>query len=138
MEKIPNTSKSERPKVSINEHRVLVSPSKSKKLAAMANKLPVDLSVKSIPVGKSDPVSGLKSELEIELQQARVLIDTHINDIMNSFPQGKREKLFSFRFGSVAAIKSLEITAAFKRLGIHNHHIKTRLLESLNYHGDSV
>lgn len=121
------------PKVSINEHRVLVSPSKSKKLAAMANKLAVDLSVKSIP-----PVSGLKPELEIELQQARVLIDVRINDIMNSFPQGKREKLFGFRFGSVAAIKSLAITAAFKRLDITHHHVNTRLLVSLNYHGDSV
>lgn len=137
MEKTPNPQHSPRPKVSVNEHRLLVAPNKSKKLAAMANKLPVDLSAKTLPTRESKAVSGLKSELEIELQQAQDLIDTRINEIMNSFPQGRRDKLFSIRFGSVAAIKSLAITAAFKKLGTH-HPVKTRLLASLNYHGESV
>lgn len=138
MEKTRNPQNSSRPKVSVNEHRLLVNPNKSKKLAAMANKLPVDLSVKALPASKPNAVSGLKSELEIELQQARALIDSHINEIMNSLPQGKREKLFSLRFGSVTAIKSLAITAAFNKLAIHAPHINMRVLKSVNYHGDTV
>lgn len=138
MEKTRNPQNSARPKVSVNEHRLLVDPNKSKKLAAMANKLPIDLSVKAIPASEPKAVSGLKSELDIELQQARGLIDKRINEIMNSLAQGKREKLFSFRFGSVAAIKSLAITAAFHKLAIHAPHINLRVLKSVNYHGDTV
>ncbi|MSP27660.1 MAG: hypothetical protein EXR80_04250 [Methylococcales bacterium] len=126
------------PKVSVNEHRLLVSPNKSKKLAEMANKLPVDLSVNTLPASELKAVSGLKSEFDIELQQACGLIDKRINEIINSFPQGKRANLFSLRFGSVAAIKSLAITAAFHKLAIHAPHINLRVLKSVNYHGDTV
>ncbi|MFI3189277.1 hypothetical protein BCS42_14165 [Crenothrix sp. D3] len=138
MENTHNPKNVPRPKVSVNEHRLLVDPNKSKKLAAMANKLPVDLSVKALPASVPKAVSGLKSELDIELQQARGLIDKRINEIMNSLPQGKREKLFSLRFGSVAAIKSLAITAAFHKLAIHAPHTNLRVLKSVNYHGDTV
>lgn len=132
-----NAQKPNRPKVSINEHRQLVTLSKSKKLAAIANKISVDLAVQPTVTTKTE-VSGLKSELDIALHQARQLIDARINDIMNSFPQGKRNSLFRFRYGSVEAIKSLEFTAAFKKLDIHAPHINMRVLKALNYHGDSV
>jgi hypothetical protein len=138
MENTHNPKNVPRPKVSVNEHRLLVDPNKSKKLAAMANKSPVNLSVKALSASEPKAVAGLKSELDIELQQARALIDSHINEIMNSLPQGKREKLFSLRFGSVAAIKSLAITAAFNKLAIHAPHINMRVLKSVNYHGDTV
>jgi hypothetical protein len=125
MEKTPA-----RPKVSIHEHRLLVDSSKSKKLAAMANKLPTvlprPLKAKILP------------DCQSELQQAQQLIDARIHDIMNSFPQGRRNKLFTIRFGSVAAIQALEIKAAFKRLGIDSHNLNMRLLASLNYHGDTL
>ena len=125
MEKTPA-----RPKVSIHEHRLLVDSNKSKKLAAMANKLPAILPRPS----KAKTVSDCQSEL----QQAQQLIDARIHDIMNSFPQGRRNKLFSFRFGSIAAIHALEIKAAFKLLDIDYHHLNLRLLAAVNYHGDTV
>jgi hypothetical protein len=133
-----NPEKPNRPKVSINEHRQLVSPSKSKKLAAIANKIAADVSPQSPPAVKAELSTGLKSEFELALQQAQHLIDARINDIMNSLPHGKRNKLFSFRFGSVEAIKSLELTAAFKKLDIDAQHINMRVLKSVNYHGDTV
>jgi hypothetical protein len=125
MEKTPA-----RPKVSIHEHRLLVDFSKSKKLAAMANKSPAVLPRSS--------KTKIMSDCPSELQQAQQLIDAQIHDIMNSFPQGRRNKLFSLRFGSIAAIQALEIKAAFKRLGIDTHNLNMRLLASLNYHGDTL
>jgi hypothetical protein len=125
MEKTPA-----RPKVSIHEHRLLIDSSKSKKLAAMANKSPAVLPRSS----KTKIVPDCQSEL----QHAQQLIDARIHDIMNSFPQGRRNKLFSFRFGSIAAIHALEIKAAFKLLSIDSHNLNMRLLASLNYHGDTL
>lgn len=125
------------PKVNITQHRQLVSPSQSKKLAAIANKRPAGLSP-SPPAVKAELLTGLKSEFELALHHAQQLIDVRINDIMHSLPQGKRNKLFSFRFGSVEAIKALELTAAFKKLDLNAQHINLRVLKSVNYHGDTV
>jgi hypothetical protein len=132
-----NPEKPNRPKVSVTEHRQLVPPSKSKKLAAIANKHPADLS-QSAPFVKSESFTDLKSEFELALQHTQHLIDARINDIMHSLPQGKRNKLFSFRFGSVEAIKALELTAAFKKLNLDVQHLNLRVLKSVNYHGDTV
>ena len=124
-----------RPKVSINEHRLLVDSSKSKKLAAMANKLPAVL---PRPSKAEKTFSSLQSESDIALHEARQLIDARIYNIMSRFPDGRRNKLFSFRFGSIAAIHALEIKAAFKLLDIDSHYLNMRLLVSLNYHGDTL
>lgn len=132
-----NPENPNRPKVSITEHRQLVPRSQSKKLAAIANKLPAGSS-QSPPAVKAELSTGLKSEFELALQHAQQLIDARINDIMHSLPQGKRNKLFSFRFGSLEAIKALELTAAFKKLDLDTQHINLRVLKSVNYHGDTV
>lgn len=123
-----------RPKISISEHTSLVDVRKSKKLAAFANKSANILPDKPKPT----VVSGLKSDFDSTLQQARTLIDGRIHDIMNSFSEGRRNKLFNLRFGSVAAIQALEITLAFKKLAIDSHSLNMHLLASRNYHGDSV
>lgn len=125
--------KSTRPKVSVAEHRVLVDIGKSKKLAALVNK---SVAQPSAMVKKQ--ASSLVSESDSALQQAQQLIDQRIQEIMNSFPEGKRNKLFTFRFGSVTAIQALEIETAFKKLAIDSHNLNMRLLASLNYHGDKV
>lgn len=133
-----NPEKPNRPKVSITEHRQLVPRSQSKKLAAIANKIATDVSPQSPPAVKAELSTGLKSEFELALHHAQQLIDARINDIMHSLPQGKRNKLFSFRFGSVETIKLLELTAAFKKLDLNAQHINLRVLKSVNYHGDSL
>lgn len=132
MEKTTHPQKPSRPKVSVNEHSPLVAHSKSKKLAAIANKSPI-VSPPLTPV----VFSSLNSDDSV-LQQARQLIDARIHDIMNSLPEGRRNKLFNIRFGSVTEIHALEIKAAFKRLDINPQHLNMRLLAALNYHGDSV
>lgn len=129
MEKTVNS----RNKISVTEHRVLVDPSKSKKLAALAKKSTAVLS----PIVKVQ-TSSLQTDFDSSLQQARQQIDARIQEIMNSFPEGKRNKLFNLRFGSVAAIQALEIKTAFKKLAIDSHNLNMRLLASRNYHGDTV
>jgi hypothetical protein len=133
-----NPEKPNRPKVSITEHPSHVPLSKSKKLAAIVNRIAADVSPQASPAVKAELSTGLKSEFELALQHAQQLIDGRINDIMHSLPQGKRNKLFSFRFDSVEAIKSLELTAAFKKLDLNAQHINLRVLKSVNYHGDTV
>jgi hypothetical protein len=133
-----NPENPNRPKVSITEHPSHVPLSKSKKLSAIVNRIAADVSPQASPAVKAELSTGLKSEFELALQHAQQLIDARINDIMHSLPQGKRNKLFSFRFGSVEAIKALELTAAFKKLDLNAQHINLRVLKSVNYHGDTV
>jgi hypothetical protein len=57
---------------------------------------------------------------------------------MNSLPEGRRTKLFTIRFDTIANIKNLDIKAAFKLLDINPEQLNTRSLAGLNYHGDSV
>jgi hypothetical protein len=132
MEHTPDTQKTSRPKVNVSEHTLLVAHGKSKKLAAIANKSAV-----APPAAKPATFSGLKAD-DSPLQQARQLIDTRIQELMNSLPEGRRTKLFTIRFGTVAHIKNLEIKAAFKLLDINSEQINTRSLAGLNYHGDNV
>ncbi|MCX7068372.1 MAG: hypothetical protein NTW85_11840 [Methylococcales bacterium] len=134
MENTPDSQKSARAKVSVNELSPLVAHGKSKKLAAIANKS----AIISPPTAKTAVFSSVKSEPDSALQQARQLIDARIHDIMRRFPEGRRTKLFTIRFGSVAKIQSLEIKAAFKLLDIPYQQLNMRLLATLNYHGDSV
>jgi hypothetical protein len=134
MDHTPTSQKLTRPKVSVSEHKLLVEHSKSKKLAAIANKS----TTISPTTAKTVVFSSLKSDPETALQQARQLIDARIHDIMNSLPEGRRTKLFTIRFGSIANIQSLEIKAAFKLLDIHPQQLNMRLLATLNYHGDTV
>jgi len=124
MDHTPTSQKLTRPKVSVSEHKLLVEHSKSKKLAAIANKS----TTISPTTAKTVVFSSLKSEPETALQQARQLIDARIYDIMKSFPEGRRTKLFTIRFGSIANIQSLEIKAAFKLLDMHPQQLNMRLL----------
>jgi hypothetical protein len=78
---------------------------------------------------------GLESEAAKELSRARALIDDRINEIMKRFPEAKKNKLFSLRFGSVEAIKAMTIMAACKRLGIDSRSIKMNLIADMNYYG---
>jgi hypothetical protein len=59
----------------------------------------------------------LKPEVEAELSKAGKLIAERIDQILRSFPEGKKNRLFSFRFGSIDAVKAMPIKTAFNTLG---------------------
>ncbi|MGZ8159235.1 MAG: hypothetical protein ACXWT1_05980 [Methylobacter sp.] len=141
MGKIADTPATDRPKVSVTERSLLVAHGQSKKLADIRKRLQPATPVAAgqhndAPAGQQFP--GLKPEVAAELNKARKLIDDSINQIMRSFPEGKKNRLFGFRFGSVDAVKAMPIKAAFKTLGIDDHLLKMKLIAEMDFHGNEV
>jgi CO dehydrogenase/acetyl-CoA synthase alpha subunit len=127
--------------VNVTERNLLIAHGQSKKLADIRKKFQPDLPVEAVQrnsVPKKQLLTGLKPEVAEELNKAISLIDDNINRIMRSFPEGKKNRLFSFRFGSVDAVKNMSIKAAFKTLAIDDNSVKMKLIAELNYHGDEV
>jgi len=133
---MPDTDKASRPKVSVAEHGVLVAPGQSKKLAAMRKKFQPEPPVETAPSKRL--LTGVKPEVADELDKARTLIDDRINQIMRSYPEGKKNKLFCLRFGSVDKVKTMSIKAAFKTLGIDDHSVKMKSIAALDVDGNEV
>jgi hypothetical protein len=128
----------DRQKVSVTERNLLVAHGQSKKLADMRKRLQPELKVAAVQLPEKQLFPGLKPEVAIELNKARALIDDRIAQIMHSFPEGKKNRLFAFRFGSVDAVKAMGIKAAFKALGIADHPVKMKLVAETDYHGNPV
>lgn len=126
------------PKVNVTEHNLLVAHGQSKKLADIRKRLQPESPVATAPLPDKQLLTGLKPEVAIELTKARQLIDDSINRIMKSFPEGKKNRLFAFRFGSVEAVKAMRIKAAFKTLGIDEHLVNMKLLADMNSYGHEV
>jgi hypothetical protein len=137
MKKISDTPE-DRQKVSVTERNLLVAHGQSKKLADMRKRLRPELKVAAVQLPEKQLFTGLKPEVAIEQNKARALIDDRIAQIMHSFPEGKKNRLFAFRFGSVDAIKAMGIKAAFKALGIADHPVKMKLVAETDYHGNPV
>ncbi len=133
MKKTSDSPATDRQKVSITEHNLLVAHGQSKKLADMRKKLQSDFPVEAGALSGKQLSAGLKPEIATELSKARKLIDDRINEIMCSFPEGKKNRLFSLRFGSVDALKTMNIKAAFKTLGIDDNLVKMKLIAALDF-----
>ncbi len=138
MKKMSDNPAADRPKVNITERSLLVAHGQSKKLADIRNRFQPDVPVEVSPLPDKPLLTGLKSEVAMELNKARTLIDERINQIMRDFPQGKKNRLFGFRFGSVDAIKALAIKSAFKTLSIDQHLVKMNLIADLDFYGHEV
>ncbi|MCK9396747.1 MAG: hypothetical protein M0Q44_14290 [Methylobacter sp.] len=141
MEKIPDNPGADRQKVSVVERSLLVAHGQSKKLAELRKRLQPDFPVEAVRRGvapEKQLFAGLKPEVAEELNKARTLIEDSINQIMRSFPEGKKNRLFGFRFGSVDAVKAMPIKTAFKTLGIADHSVKMKLIAELDFHGNEV
>jgi hypothetical protein len=118
--------------ISITERNLLVAHGQSKKLSDIRKKFqPV------IPV-EIMQLKDVKPEVATELGKARQLIDARINKIMSNFPEGKKNKLFSFRFGSLSALKLLSVKAIFKKLNIDETLVKMKLIADMNCHDIDV
>jgi hypothetical protein len=138
MEKSLDKSNTSRPKVNVTEHNLLVAHGQSKKLADIRKRLQPESPVAAPPLPDKQLLAGLKPEVATELTKARQLIDDSINRIMKSFPEGKKNRLFAFRFGSVEAVKTISIKAAFKALGIADHLVNMKLLADMDSYGHEV
>lgn len=112
-----------------------MTPGQSKKLADMRKRLQPELKAAAVQLPEKPLFPGLKPEIAAELNKARTLIDGRIAQIMHSFPEGKKNKLFSFRYGSIDAVKAMGIKAAFKLLGINDNLVNMKLVAEMDYHG---
>ena len=141
MKKTADKPTTDRRKVSVTERNLLVADGLSKKLANIRKELQAQLPVAAMQCSGA-PVkqllTGLKPEVAAELNQARKLVDSRINQIMHSFPEGKKNRLFGFRFGTVDDIKNMSIKSAFKTLGMDDNLVNIKLIAKLNYHGNAV
>jgi hypothetical protein len=139
MDKKQSNSESSRPAAAVQEIGLVLQPGGSKKLAEIRRRAqtspppPVDVAHTHHEIP-----ADLKAEAAAELKKARRLIDERIADIMSRFPAGKQNKLFSFRYGPVDAIKRMDLNAAFKRLGIAHNLVNIRLIAGLDYYGDAA
>jgi hypothetical protein len=138
MKKMSDISAATRQKVSVSERNLLVAPGQSKKLADIRKRLQPDLKVAAVQLPEKHPFPGLKPEEAAELNKARTLIDGRIAQIMLSFPEGKKNRLFGFRYGSVDAVKAMDIKAAFKLLDIDDNLVKMKLIAETDFHGNPV
>ncbi|MGZ5026718.1 MAG: hypothetical protein ACXWE9_05550 [Methylobacter sp.] len=138
MKKLSDSPATDRPKVSVTEHNLLVPHRQSKKLADIRKKLQPDLPVEVAPLKDKQSLTGLKPEVAAELTKARKLIAERIDQIMRSFPEGKKKKLFGFRFGPVDAIPAMTIKAAFTLLVIDDHLVNMKLIGEMNVDKEST
>lgn len=138
MKKVLDNPGAPKPKVSVTERNLLVAHGQSKKLAELRKRFQPELPVEALPSPDKQLLTGLKPEVSTELNKARTLIDERISQIMRSFPEGKKNRLFGFRFGSVDAVKAMPIKSAFKTLSIDDNLVKMKLIAALDFHGNEV
>lgn len=121
-----------------SERSLLVPLAKSKKLAAIRGRLQVPQMLDKSPVQTDETSSlGLKKEVNGLLKEARELIDAKIDEILASYPTGKKNKMFALRYGTPETIKQMKIKAIFSRLAIVKAK-KFALIERLNYFGNDT
>lgn len=63
------------------------------------------------------------------VEQARILIDQTIKEIKLAYPEGKRNSLFSLRYGSEHKISQMSIGEVFKLLKLEDKKFKKVLVE---------
>ncbi len=138
MKKTSDNPATSRQRVSVTERSLLVVHGQSKKLADIRKRLQPDLPVEVVPLPGKQLLNSLKPEIATELNKARELINDRIDQIMRSFPEGKKNRLFGFRFGSVDTVKTMSIKTAFKTLGIDDNLVKMKLIADMDFHGNEV
>ncbi|MGZ5049796.1 MAG: hypothetical protein ACXWF8_03240 [Methylobacter sp.] len=128
--------KTDRPKISVTEHRILVAPGQSKKLAAIRQK---QQPAPQMPSPTSPAPSGLTPDVAKELNKARTLIDDRLKQILGGYPEGKKNSLFKIRFGcSVEQLKAGSIKAAFNKLELDSQTVDMKSIADLNFDGNAV
>jgi hypothetical protein len=124
-------------KVTVNEHRMLLDRDKSKRLSEMNRCKPKGASGDLMAPCQKNSLCVMKDEKAIQLAKAREKIDCRINELMSLLPEGKKNKLFCLRYGTVDGIKRMAVPEAFQRLGVDGRGVKLRMLAGMNYYGQT-
>ena len=119
----------------ISESSLLVPLGKSKKLAAIRKQLQAPQTIEKNPVLCDEiPSSGQSKEVSALLKAAQEQINAKIDEIMSSYPPGKKSKMFTLRYGSLESIKQMNMKGLFTHLGLLKPK-KFALIENLDYFG---
>ncbi|MFA5920669.1 MAG: hypothetical protein WC856_05195 [Methylococcaceae bacterium] len=125
-------------RVATSENRLLVPLAKSNKLAAIRKRSQSLQTINKNPVQSDEiPSSGLNKEVNGLLKEAREQINAKIIEILASYPSGKKNKMFTLRYGSPESIKQMSIKAIFKHLAIVKQK-RFALIDSLDYFGNDT
>jgi len=125
-------------RVATSENRLLVPLAKSNKLATIRKRSQSLQTININPVQSDEiPSSGLNKEVNGLLKEAREQINAKIVEILASYPSGKKNKMFTLRYGSPESIKQMNIKAIFTHLGLVKPQ-KFALIDSLDYFGDDT
>jgi ABC-type Fe2+-enterobactin transport system substrate-binding protein len=124
--------------VAVSEDSLLVPLAKSKKLAALRQQSQVHQTIKKNPVPSAEILSsGLNKEVILLLKATQEQINAKTDEIMASYPPGKKNKMFTLRYGSPESIKQMAMKAIFNHLGLVKHR-KFALIENLDYFGNDT
>ena len=119
----------------ISESSLLVPLAKSKKLSAIRKQLQAPQTIEKNPVLCDEiPSSGQSKEVSALLKAAQEQINAKIDEIMSSYPPGKKSKMFTLRYGSPESIKQMNMKGLFTHLGLLKPK-KFALIENLDYFG---
>jgi len=119
----------------ISESSLLVPLAKSKKLSAIRKQLQVPQTIEKNPVLCDEiPSSGQSKEMSALLKAAQDQINVKIDEIMSSYPPGKKNKMFTLRYGSPESIKQMTMKGIFNHLSLVKPK-KFALIENLDYFG---
>ena len=126
-------------KIAISERCLLVPLTKSKKLAAIRKRSQSLHSIEINPVHDDEIPAppGLNKEVYGLLKEAREQINAKIIEILASYPSGKKNKMFTLRYGSPESIQQMTMEAIFTHLHIAKPK-KFALIESLDYFGNDT
>ena len=103
----------------ISESSLLVPLGKSKKLAAIRKQLQAPQTIEKNPVLCDEiPSSGQSKEVSALLKAAQEQINAKIDEIMSSYPPGKKNKMFTLRYGSPESIKQMTMKGHLYPLGL--------------------
>jgi hypothetical protein len=124
--------------VAISESSSLVPLAKNKKLATLRKQSQVQQTIEKNSVQRDEiPSSVPNKEANALLKAAREQIDAKIAAVMASYPPGKKNKLFTLRYGSPESIKQMAMKTIFTRLGLVKPK-KFVLIEHLDYFGNDT
>ena len=122
----------------ISGSSLLVPLAKSKKLAALRKQSQSLQTIEKNSVQCEEiPSSGPNKEVSGLLKEAQEQINAKIDAIMASYPPGKKNKMFTLRYGSPESIKQMAMKTIFTRLGLVKPK-KFALIESLDYFGNDT
>ena len=131
-------TRSDKKSMALPESSLLVPLTNSKKLTAIRKQSQALQTIEKKPV-RSHQIrfSGQYKEAGELLTEAQEQINAKINELMASYPQGRKNKMFAIKYGSPESIKQMTIKAIFTRLAMLKPP-KFVPIESLDYFGNET